>query len=267
MVSARVAPRRLTLLLAATLCAGCGLSKPIAHPEAAAIIRESETFRRPKFVHVPRQITFKRTYASIYGQEKLFSINELAQVDPAVAILKLQGAVRVDESIYGPGRGALHLFVIAPIDVDSAWVKVDAAPDPNDPQAVIDARYERPPTRYTGMSAVKRERGWTIEIGTREFVQVDQVHNWRDPNIELPVNELAIDFSWRWMPNEAGDAFDSGSSTFESLPDSVQEAARTSGVRINTTDVMHSRAYFRRDADGRWKLRIIEWSIGRGNPT
>jgi hypothetical protein len=265
MVSIR-ALRCLTLLVAAPAASGCGLSKPMARAEAAAIIRDSEAFRRPKFVRVPRQITFKHGYSSTYGQEKPFSISELAQVDAGVAILKLQRAITVDESIYGPGRGALHQFVITPIDVDSATLHVDTPPDPNDVQGMIDARYERPPTRYAGMSEVKRERGWRIEIGTRDFVQVDDVHNWRDANVEVPVNELAIDFTWRWMPNEAGDAFDSGSSTFESFPDSVQKAAQSSGVRMNTTEPMHSRAYFRRDADGKWKLRLIEWTFGRGNP-
>jgi len=99
-------------------------------------------------------------------------------------------------------------------------------------QRAGDTRRKRGARRVgsTGYSQFKKEIGWRVPIGTREFLQVDQIHNWRDANENIPVNELAIDFSWRWLPNEFGDAFDSESQTYASFPDTVQEAAKNWGV-------------------------------------
>ena len=262
MVAARSA-----VLAATILIAGCGLSKPITNDEAGAIIKESVAFKRPKLVRLPRQITFQRGYYSAYGADKPLSINQLAQVDPVVAILKLQRMISVEESIFGAGGGVPHLFLITPSGIEASALLPDAEDDARDQQAIEDRRVERYVTRRTyAMSEIKRDRGWRLALGEREFVEIDEVHNWKDANIQLPVNELAVDFSWRWQPNELGDAFDARSTTFESIPDSVQEAARSLGVRINTSERMHSRAFLRRGSDGQWTLRVIEWSFGRGNP-
>ena len=263
-MSARVALA--TTLLSST---ACGLSKPITNAEAAATIGQSEPFLRGKYLRVPRRITVTKRWTSAYGQEKLFTVSQLASIDPVVAILKLQRLVRVDESLYGPGMGATHLLVVTPTDLDSAALLPDPGrPMPTDQQAIEDRRAELPYVGYRySMGEVKRDDAWRVLVGAREFVRVDKIHNWKDPNIEVPVNQLAVDFSWRWRPNELGDAFDSRSAAFESLPDSVQEAARSAGIRMNTGDLMHSRAYLERDRNGQWKLRLIEWSFGRGNPS
>ena len=257
---------RLAALVALASVTAC-LSKPITNEEAATIIRESDAFKRPKYVRLPRQITFQSGYATYYGNEKPLSVNQLAEVDPVVAILKLQRMIRVEESIYGAGRGVPHLFVVTPTDLDPAWLLPDVEADRRDPQSIEDYRAERSYERRTyRMSEIKRDRAWKLAVGNREFVEIDLIHNWKDANIEIPVNELAVDFSWRWQPNELGDAFDSRSSTFESMPDSVQAAARINGVRMNTSDRMHGRAFLQRGKEGKWTLRVIEWSFGRGNP-
>jgi hypothetical protein len=253
----------LVLVVAATGC----LSKPITKREAGAIVERSSAFTRPKFAHIPHQLTFQSYYSSDWGTEGVLSITDLAKVDPTVAILKLTRGVSVSENIYGPGRGAMHLLVINPTGIDSAALLADEDPrDGFDRQEMIDAQEERP-VGYSLVSpnAFKRDLGWRVPMGTRQFVQVDQIHNWRDANENIPVNELAVDFSWRWVPNEFGDAFDSASETFRSLPDRVQEAAMQWGVRMNTEVTMHSRAYLRRDG-GKWQLGLIQWTIGRGNP-
>ena len=262
MVAARYAAIAATILIA-----GCGFSKPITNDEASAIIKESAAFKRPKLVRLPRQITFQRGYYSSYGADKPLSINQLAQVDPVVAILKLQRMISVEESIFGAGGGVPHLFLITPTGIEQTALLPDVEDDPRDPQAIEDRRAERYATRRTYlMSEIKRDRGWRLDLGKREFVEIDQIHNWKDANIQLPVNELAVDFSWRWQPNELGDGFDVRSTSFESMPDSVQEAARSFGVRMNTSERMHSRAFLRRGSDAKWTLRMIEWSFGRGNP-
>jgi len=259
---------RLTIIpLAGTLAlAGC-LSKAITKDEAGALVRNSATFTRPKFAHIPRQVTFQNYYSSPYGTEGILSVGDLARVDPTVAILKLTRAVNVSESIYGPGRGAMHQLVITPTEIDSASLLADEDVSGKEfnQQEYIDAQEERPPIGSEGWNHVKREVGWRVAVGTRAFLQVDQIHNWKDANENIPVNELAVDFSWRWVPNAFGDCFDTQSETFRSLPDSVQESAKYWGVRMNTEGQMHSRAYLHREGE-HWQLRAIQWSYGRGNP-
>ncbi|HZI40330.1 MAG TPA: hypothetical protein VFD67_01460 [Gemmatimonadaceae bacterium] len=259
---------RLTMIVFAgtMLLAGC-LSKAITNEQAAGLIRGSATFARPKFAHIPRQLTFQNYYSSAYGTEGILSISDLSRVDPTVAILKLARVVNVSESIYGPGRGAMHLLVITPTGIDSAALLADedARAHEFDQQENLDAQEERPPVGYSGWNTVRRDIGWRVAMGTREFLHVDRIHNWKDANENIPVNELAVDFSWRWVPNEFGDCFDTQSTTFQSFPDSVQEQARYWGIRMNTTGPMHSRAFLYRDGD-QWKLRLIQWSVGMGNP-
>jgi hypothetical protein len=264
----RTSKLRLTMIpLAGTLAlAGC-LSKAITKDEAGALIRNSATFTRPKFAHIPRQVTFQSYYSSPYGTEAILSVSSLSRVDPTVAILKLTHAVNVSESIFGPGRGAMHQLVITPTEIDSGSLLADEDIRGHefDAQEYLDAQEDRPPVGSEGWNNVKREVGWRVAMGTRSFLQVDQIHNWKDANENIPVNELAMDFSWRWVPNEFGDCFDTQSETFRSLPDSVQESAKYWGVRMNTEGPMHSRAYLHREGE-HWQLRAIQWSYGRGNP-
>jgi hypothetical protein len=246
--------------------AGC-LSKPITKDEAATLVRGSTAFTRPKFAHIPRQLTFQRGFVSQYGTEGILSIADLATVDPTLAILKLVRVVNVSESIYGPGRGAMHQLVVTPSGIDSTSLIADEDPRAAglDQQENMDAQEERPRVGATGWSQFKKDIGWRVPMGTRQFLRVEQIHNWKDANENIPVNELAVDFRWRWVPNDFGDAFDSRSETFNSLPNEVQEGAKTWGVRMNTEASMRSRAYLHRVGD-RWQLRVIQWSFGSGNP-
>lgn len=261
--------RRLTTtaLAGVLVLTGC-LSKPITNKEAGTLISTSGAFTRPKFAHIPRLLTFQGYSTSPYGQEALLSITDLARVDPTLAILKLERVVSVSESIYGPGRGAMHQLVITPSGIDTTNLMADESPRSGafDQQEELDAQEERRMgASMVSYNSFKKEIGWRVPIGTREFIQVDQIHNWRDANESIPVNQLAVDFTWHWVPNDLGDAFDSRSATFRSFPDEVQSAAASWGVRMNTEVPMHSRAYLLRDGR-QWQLVVIQWNYGRGNP-
>ena len=263
---------RRTLCITTVTCAalvgldGC-LSKAITKQEAGEIVRTSAAFTRPKFAHIPRLLTFQSNYYSSYGSEGILSITDLARVDPTLAILKLERVISINESIYGPGRGAMHQLVINPsgIDASALLADEDARSGAFDQQEELDAQEERRRgTSLVSYNSFKKEIGWRVPIGTREFLQVDQIHNYKDVNENIPLNELAVDFSWRWVPNELGDAFDTESATFRSFPDDVQREAGLWGVRMNTSGPMHSRAYLRREGK-EWVLRLIQWSVGQGN--
>lgn len=262
-------PLRLTTItLVALVGLGGCLSKAITKQAAGDIVRTSAAFTRPKFAHIPRLLTFQGYYYSQYGSEGVLSITDLARVDPTLAILKLERVISINESIYGPGRGALHQLVINPtgIDANVLMADEDARSGAYDQQEELDAQEERRRgTSLVSYNSFRKEIGWRVPIGTREFLQVDQIHNYRDANENIPVNELAIDFSWRWVPNELGDAFDTESATFHSLPDEVQRQAGVWGARMNTSAPMHSRAYLHREGK-EWVLRLIQWSLGQGNP-
>ena len=255
-----------TIVIASAMLLVACLSKAITKEEAGALVRASTAFSRPKFAHIPRQLTFQSAFASQYGSEGILSISDLARVDPTLAILKLVRVVNVSESIYGPGRGAMHQLVVTPTAIDSASLLADEDPRSAgfDEQENIDAQEERPRIGATGWNQFKKELGWRVPMGTRQFLQVERIHNWKDANENIPVNELAVDFSWKWVPNEFGDAFDSQSETFRSLPDTVQQSAKGWGIRMNTESSMLSRAYLHRVGD-KWQLRVIQWSFGRGN--
>ena len=246
---------------------GC-LSKAITKQQAGDLVRTSGAFTRPKFAHIPRLLTFQGYYHSTYGSEGILSITDLAMIDPTIAILKLERAISVNESIYGPGQGAMHQLLINPTGIDASVLMADedARSGGYDQQEELDAQEERRRgTNLVSYNSFKKEIGWRVPIGTREFLQVDQIHNYRDANENIPVNELAIDFSWRWVPNELGDAFDTESATFRSFPDEVQRQAGVWGARMNTSAPMHSRAYLRREGK-EWVLLLIQWSLGQGNP-
>ena len=162
----------------------------------------------------------------------------------------------------------MHQLVVTPTGIDSSSLLADESPGSGayDQQEELDAQEERRiGASQLSANSVKKVIGWRVPIGTRDFLQVDQLHNWRDANENIPVNELAVDFSWRWVPNDIGDAFDSRSAAFRSFPDTVQEAAMNWGVRMNTDAPMRSRAHFRREG-AQWRLTYIQWSVGRGNP-
>jgi len=259
-------PLRLTTIAVATvLCGGC-LSKAITNRDASDIIRTSAAFTRPKFAHIPRQLTFQG-YA--FSNNGVLAITDLAQFDPTLAILKIERLVSVNETVYGSDRETMHQLVISPTQIDSASLLADEDPRSGafDQQEELDAQEERrfSASRVGYYTAFKKQIGWRVPMGTREFLGIQQIHNWRDPNENIPVNELAVDFNWRWVPNEFGDAFDTQSPTFRSLPDKIQEEAGNWGVRMNTETRMLSRAYLQREGK-LWQLRVIQWSFGRGNP-
>ena len=257
-----------TIMLAALIGMGGCLSKAITKHDAGEIVRTSGAFTRPKFAHIPRLLTFQSNYYSSYGSEGILSITDLARVDPTLAILKLERVISISESIYGPGRGAMHQLVINPTGIDAGVLMADedARSGAFDQQEELDAQEERRRgTSLVSYNSFKKEIGWRVPIGTREFLQFDQIHNYKDANENIALNELAIDFSWRWVPNELGDAFDTESATFRSFPDDVQREAGVWGVRMNTSAPMHSRAYLQREGK-EWVLRLIQWSSGQGNP-
>lgn len=255
-------PFRATLgVLVASAVSSCGLSSPLSRDEAATIVRTSELFTRPYAVLIPSRVYVNSDWSYGEAPEGPLSVSDLARVDPTLAILKSRGLVDIAEmTTPGQYRGGNHLLTIVPSHIDPALLSPDAGEDDADART-----YRGIAVSTRDQRGIDRTRGWRMPVGTRVFTKVQEIHNWRDVNIDLPVNELAVDFTWRWQPSEAGDPFDSESDAFQSLPDTVQEMARTGAVRMNTGVPQLSRAFLQRIGN-RWVLREIAWNFGRGNP-
>lgn len=198
------APRLTIIALASVVMLDGCLSKAINKRDAGELVRASAAFTRPKFAHIPRFITF-RGYS--YSGNGVLPIADLAQLEPTLAILKLQRLISVNESVYGSGSETVHQLVVAPIGIDSTTLTADEDPravpfDPQDQFATEEIRGNYSRAGY--FDSFKKEIGWRIPIGTRQFLEVQQIHNWRDANENIPVNELAVDFTWRWVPNDFG---------------------------------------------------------------
>ena len=117
--------RLTTITLVGLLGVGGCLSKAITKKDAGELVRSSTAFTRPKFAHIPRLLTFQGYFYSEYGSEGVLSITDLAKVDPTLAILKLERVISINESIYGPGRGAMHQLVITPTGIDASVLMAD----------------------------------------------------------------------------------------------------------------------------------------------
>ena len=260
----------LTFALIATLTplAGCRFSSPLTKEEAGAIISKAEPFMRPKFARIPRQIDIVDRYHYSTAAPTSLSMEQLSRHDPTVAILKARGLIEVGDMAFTNGEGLLTrtLRISPTAKLDTTALEADEADDeeltPRSSRAMRERAQETVQLERRGLRATP---GWRMPIGTRVFGQVTEIHNWKDKNIELQVNELAIDFTWSWHPTETGDPFDSESAAFSSLPEEVQDWARRGNARMNTSAPRHSRAFLKR-AGKKWVLQEISWSIGNGDP-
>ena len=257
----------LFLVLFATL-ASCHLSSPLSKAEAAAIITDAELFTRPKMARIPRQIDIVDRYSYGSAVPSSLSIEKLASHDPTVAILKARGLVDVTDMAFSNGEGTVNrtmrITPTARLDTSALEPDEEADDEQGTPRNVRAVRERLQAEVQLETRGMRRTPGWRMPIGTRVFGEILEIHNWKDKNIELQVNELAVDFTWSWHPTDAGDPFDSESAAFASLPEGVQDWSRRGDARMNTSTPRRSRAFLRRGGK-KWFLQDIDWSFGIGN--
>ena len=260
--------RTSALLVLLTTLAGCGLSSPLTKEELAAIITQSEPFTRPKVARIPRQIDIVDRYNYSREAPSSLSTEQLARHDPTVAILKARGLIEIADMAYSNGEGVMSrtLRITPTARLDTTALEPDEADDEElTPRNVRAMRERIEGAEQLERRGLRATPGWRMPIGTRVFGEVVEIHNWKDKNIELQVNELAVDFTWSWHPTEAGDPFDSESAAFASLPEGVQDWSRRGNARMNTSSPRRSRAFLKRGGK-KWFLQEISWSFGTGNP-
>ena len=114
---------------------------------------------------------------------------------------------------------------------------------------------------YSGR-AIGRNPGWTVSVGTREFIKVLGVADRGTVRDDAP-GDVVVDFLWRWQPTRSGALFDLSGAPFQSLPTEVQKAAQDGGLAFDTSSPHWSRAILARAGSG-WRVSKIDWGYGDG---
>jgi hypothetical protein len=96
---------------------------------------------------------------------------------------------------------------------------------------------------------------WRVPIGKREIVSVDKVGAVRS---ESGAEKLDVEFSWRWLPNALGEAFDDGEAGLLVPHDRVRMAVNAIGW--NSSKAYRAVAHLERQAGGEWSVVGIEKS-------
>ena len=131
--------------------------------------------------------------------------------------------------------------------------------------AVDDGDYpeDSPPPIYGGRR-IGRIPGWTLTLGTREFIRVLDVPE-RGVVREGNPGDVVVDFLWRWRPSRAGALFDEDGAEFQSLPKELQQAVLASNLTIDSSTPRWSRATLSRTSNG-WRVALVDWEYGEGKP-
>jgi len=123
---------------------------------------------------------------------------------------------------------------------------------------------ESPRVAYAVTQPVGRTPGWTLSVGTREFVRVLEVASYA-PTQADPPGDTQVDFLWRWKPTKSGAFFDTEGAEFQSLPREVQQAAQAGSVTLDASTIHWARATLARDGTS-WKLTSVRWMFGDDKP-
>ena len=121
------------------------------------------------------------------------------------------------------------------------------------------------PRRTYGRRPVDRTLGWTLALGTREFIRVLVVAEHRATREEVAGNYVDVDFLWRWRPTRAGALFDADGAEFQSLPRDVQRAVQGDSLAIDGGTTHWSRATLFHAGTG-WRVTKVDWAYGDDKP-
>jgi hypothetical protein len=288
------------LLLLPTLLLSAGACEPgnhLAPTDAAAVIRSAPQFIAPKLIHLPRVLTVRTggdqpLLPGAAQASEMFGLDQIAAIDAAVAVVKARGEVSIEtfvKSIPGPVIYAPPPPV--PVQPDSGS-QTDSGPPPPPPPApapirgpeswehtlritplaVLSAALapgegddggDDPAEPPAARVPISRAPGWTLTLGTREFVRVLQVHGPNDHTVKVAAGEALVDFLWRWRPSPGAEPFDASSPEFQSLPPAVQRATAQQRVRIDSSQPLWSRAHLAKTPAG-WSVFEVEWRYGEG---
>lgn len=222
----------------------------------ALLIRESEQFGKPVNVSVKRGPL--RNPLLIAGEAPVKAFGESSS--PAACVLEARGLVSFGINTTEETRPSSS----------SGFQFPDVSPGPNGTVKAVPA--PTPPDvlhKVNGVSITltpqgeKEAAGWTesdasywrAPIGEREVFGIEKVGEIRN---ESGAERLDIEFTWQWLPNSLGEAFDTDGPGVASLPHRARAAARE--LNWGSAKAYRARARLERRAGGEWCVIGIEKS-------
>lgn len=220
----------------------------------ALLIRESEQFRKPVTVTVNRGSL--RIPTLIAGEAPVKAFGEGSS--PAACVLEARGLVLFGVNTTEETRPSSSSFGFQFPDVSrdsNVAVKVTPAPTPPD----VVQRVDRVSITLTPQGQ-KESADWTesnasywrIPIGEREVFKIEKAGEVRS---EFGAEKLDVEFTWQWLPNGLGEAFDTDGSGVASLPDRARAAARE--LNWGSAKAYRAVARLERRAGGEWRVTDI----------
>lgn len=105
--------------------------------------------------------------------------------------------------------------------------------------------------------------GWKVPIGERELLRVVQVMSVREMSGGGASEDMVASFTWRWKPNEVGQAFDKANPSYV-----APNSPRTFGRSSFEVEVNNSKATYWGTAEliktgDRWEVGRVSW-VGTG---
>lgn len=217
--------------------------------EFALAILDSEQFNEPVVVKAKKRVTLGQHIdgPSLAGPDRS---------DP-VYVLKEHGLVEFGEPVTEERVTGTY----APLPPPTLFSRDDddaPAPEPVE----IKSTYYRSTVALT--TSGRRladdwedtdDGAWLVPVASREFYRVDKVGEVEE---EAGVETLDVEFSWNWVPNGVGEAFDVDGKVFHKL----SEDARVSvlGYNWGSAKVYRAVAHFERRGGGAWRIVGMEKS-------
>lgn len=218
-----------------------------AHAEYALAIRASEQFNEPVSVMARKRIRL--------GQTTGGSLLQGPDRNDAVYVLKERGLVefgkvKTEERVVGSYTTPRPPTLFdsggpsaAPVEIKQQFSTTAAVLTPSGEQVAGD-------WEDSG------DGKWLVPVGSREVYRVEKVG---EVESEAGVETRDVEFSWRWLPNSVGEAFDTDGKFFASPQD---ENVRMAVLKYNwgSTKLYRAVAHFERRAGGKWSVVGIEKS-------
>ena len=211
----------------------------------ALAIREAELFKAPLSVTVKKSVTAANPTGMplLVGQAG----SSLASSEPVYVLeargLVQFGAVSTQERVVGTISSAAA-YGYADSDRDSSPIEIKRRYDSATAALTPQGQQEAAAWTDTGDT-------WRVPIGTREVYRVEKVGDLKTAG---GAETREVEFSWRWIPNPVGEAFDPGGKVFDTLPERARTAAEMQ--RWNSTNAYRAVAILERRAGGDW--RVVE---------
>jgi hypothetical protein len=204
------------------------------------LISNSESFRRPLTVSFP-----ERSSELAPGVEVL---KELGLVRSRVGVLTLRytdatGEVWTEEAadLKGEDPSVIQTKVIAQTELTERGRRESEG-------------WERFDFTDATLGPWRKSKGWRVPLGVREFIEVRSVY----PAAKGTLEHSAVDFTWRWKPNEVGRHFDLSGEAFLRLPDAARHDMERLGFN-NSSKIYTGTAILRFTEDG-WSVEEIQFA-------